>query len=143
METGLKIGEVAARAGVNVQTLRFYERRGLLEEPPRRASGYRQYPEESVQLVRFIKRAQELGFSLDEVQELLALREARKASCSQVKRAAEAKLAAIERKLEQLEAMRGALKTLVSSCSRRGSLECPILESLDRKNTGPVSKARA
>jgi len=75
MEKALRIGEVAGRAGVNVQTLRFYERRGLLPEPPRRASGYREYAPESVRRVRFIKRAQELGFTLAEVEELLRLRE--------------------------------------------------------------------
>jgi DNA-binding transcriptional MerR regulator len=71
MEKALRIGEVAGQAGVNIQTLRFYERRGLLAEPPRRSSGYRQYPLESVSRVRFIKRARELGFTLAEVEEIL------------------------------------------------------------------------
>ena len=95
MENGLRIGEVAARAGVNVQTLRFYERRGLLQEPPRRPSGYREYPPESVRLIRFVKRAQQLGFSLDEVHELLQLRMGRRAACADVKHAAEEKLDAV------------------------------------------------
>src|SRR5712692_10189560 len=95
-------GEVAARAGVNIQTLRYYERRGLLKEPPRRCSGFRKYPEEAVRIVRFIKHAQELGFTLREIDELLRLREDRDRTCAQVRRAAEAKMADIDSKLNRL-----------------------------------------
>jgi MerR family copper efflux transcriptional regulator len=131
MDSGLRIGEVAASAGVNVQTLRFYERRGLLQEPPRRASGYREYPPETVQVVRFIKRAQGLGFSLEEVSELLALRDNRRVSCSAVRAAATEKIADIDHKMERLQAMRRALTRLVKSCDRNAPGPCPILESLD------------
>lgn len=131
MVSGLRIGEVAASAGVNVQTLRFYERRGLLQEPPRRASGYREYPPEAVQWVRFIKRAQGLGFSLEEVAELLALRDNRRVSCSAVRAAATEKIADIDHKLKRLQAMRRALTRLVKSCDRNAPGPCPILESLD------------
>src|SRR5688572_18532626 len=88
----LRTGELAARAGVNVQTLRYYERRGLLKEPRRRSSGYRAYPAEAVKLIRFVKQAQELGFTLSEIENLLRLRADQKASCSEVRARAESKL---------------------------------------------------
>lgn len=128
----LRTGEVAARAGVNVQTLRYYERRGLLEEPERRASGYREYSPDAVQLIRFIKRAQELGFTLAEVEALLRLRSDQETACSEVRTAAEAKIEDIEQKIRDLRAMKRALGTLVASCATEGSpRHCPILEALD------------
>lgn len=130
----LRTGEVAARAGVNVQTLRYYERRGLLKEPSRRASGYREYPTDSVRLIRFIKRAQELGFTLTEIEELLRMRSDQTASCSEVRTAAQTKIDDIETKAKSLRAMKRALAILVSSCrSERSVRECPILEALDQK----------
>jgi Hg(II)-responsive transcriptional regulator len=129
----LRTGEVAARAGVNVQTLRYYERRGLLHEPERRRSGYREYPAETVRVIRFIKRAQELGFTLTEVEDLLRLREDEGASCAEVQTAAEMKIGDIEQKIQSLRAMRRALRALVRSCATGDLLarECPILEALD------------
>lgn len=128
----LRTGEVAAQAGVNVQTLRYYERRGLLEEPARRASGYREYSPDAVQLIRFIKRAQELGFTLAEVEDLLRLRGDQETACSEVRTAAEAKIEDIEQKVRHLRAMRRALVVLVASCATEGSpRHCPILEALD------------
>lgn len=137
----IRIGEVAARAGVNVQTLRFYERRGLLKPPARRPSGYREYSPEAVRVVRFIKRAQELGFTLAEIEELLRLRADRRASCPEVRAAGSAKIADIDQKIRGLRAMRRALQVLVDSCRRDGSTrECPILEALD---DGPRTRPRA
>lgn len=131
----LRIGEVAARAGVNIQTVRYYERRGLLKDPPRRPSGYREYPGEAVRLIRFVKRAQELGFTLAEVEELLRLHDHRVGRCADVRAAALAKMEDIDRKLNNLQAMKRALAVLVASCSRDGSSrECPILEALDDAN---------
>jgi Hg(II)-responsive transcriptional regulator len=128
----MKIGEVAAAAGVHVETLRYYERRGLLAEPKRTRAGYREYPGEAVARLRFIKRAQELGFTLAEIEELLALREARAGSCAEVRAAAGAKIEGIDRKLRALAAMRAALGELVETCDREGSARrCPLLESLD------------
>jgi len=128
----LRTSEVAAQAGVNVQTLRYYERRGLLEEPERRASGYRKYTPEAVRLIRFIKRAQELGFTLNEIEDLLRLRSDQKTSCSEIRAAAQAKIENIEHKIRSLRAMKRALGVLVSSCTSDGSIrECPILEALD------------
>src|SRR5229473_978214 len=94
----LSIGQVARKAGVGVETVRYYEREGLLEEPPRRASGYRQYSEQVVTRLHFIKRAQQLGFSLKEISELLLLRVDAQTSCDEVKQRTEAKIAEVERK---------------------------------------------
>lgn len=131
---GLMSGEVAAQAKVHVETLRYYERRGLIAKPPRSRSNYRLYPEEAVRRVRFIKRAQELGFSLRDIEELLSLRTAPGAECGEVRAHAEAKIKAIDETIASLTAMKGALSKLVAACSGQGPLtECPILESLDMK----------
>lgn len=127
----LRIGAVAQGAGVNVQTLRYYERRGLLGPPDRTASGYRAYPSEAVRLVRFIKRAQDLGFTLTEIGDLIALRNAGRRR-DNVRALAEAKMREIDRKLVQLQAMRGALSSLVESCAcGEARPSCPIIEALD------------
>src|SRR2546422_483533 len=127
----LRIGELARRAGVKIDTIRFYERQGILPEPPRRESGYREYPPETVATVRFIKRAQELGFTLREARELLNLRAVPRATCGDVVKRARSKVAQIEQKIRDLQAMREALTTLMASCSGRGSVaRCPIIESL-------------
>ena len=137
---GLTIGGVAKRAGVGVETIRFYERKGLVEEPPRRESGYRQYPAEAVARIRFIRRAKDLGFSLREVHELLSLRVDRRTSSSEVRRRAEAKIADIERRLADLERMKLALVELTARCSGRDSeTECPILEALEGSSRSGVS----
>ena len=128
----LMSGELARLAGVNVETLRFYERKGLLPTPVRRPSGYRKYPPESVRLIRFIKRAQELGFSLAEIGELLALRHRSGATATEVHAQAERKLADIRRKVEDLEAIERALGKLASDCPGRGAFgDCPILRHLE------------
>jgi Hg(II)-responsive transcriptional regulator len=127
----LTIGEVATLAGVNVQTLRFYERRGLMDEPPRGVTGYREYPDDSVRRVRFIKRAQGLGFTLTEVQELLILRDDPKMPCKKVRQNARAKVDEIDEKLRRLRVMRSALKALLTSCVANRAHHCPLLEALD------------
>lgn len=126
------IGEAARQARVNIQTIRFYERRGLLPTPARTASNYRTYTENAVRRVRFIKRAQELGFTLKEVAELLALRATTGSRVADVRRRAEAKVRDIDEKVRALAAMREALTSLVCECSETGAGEvCPILEALD------------
>jgi Hg(II)-responsive transcriptional regulator len=131
-ERTLRTGEVAEAAGVNVETLRYYERRGLLKEPKRRGSGYREYPLETVQIIRFIKHAQQLGFTLDEIEELLTLRNERSRTCGEVRIAAVVKIEEIDRKIRSLHAIRNALSGLVTSCTNEASTrECPILEALD------------
>ncbi len=132
----LRTGQVAARAGVNIQTLRFYERRGLLKVPKRRPSGYREYPVDAVRRIRFIKHAQELGFTLREIEELLRLRDDQRASCSEVQASAQAKIAQMEQKIRHLRAIKRALDVLVRSCTRDGATrECPILEALDEQTS--------
>ncbi len=128
----LTIGEVAGAAEVGVETIRFYERRGLIDEPPRRASGYRQYPPEAVARIRFIRRAKELGFSLREIKELLECRVDPHATSGDVKGRAKAKIVDIDGKIESLQRMRTALQELVTACSGRGPVtECSILEAMD------------
>ena len=128
----LTIGKVARRAGVGVETLRFYEREGLIDEPPRTESGYRQYPEETVPRVRFIRRAKELGFTLKEIKELLSLRVGPRSSCGAVRKRSEAKVRDIQEKIRTLRRMEKALMKLVDACKQRSSTgECPILDALD------------
>jgi len=132
MAETLRIGELAGEAGVNVETIRYYERRRLLAEPGRRPSGYRSYGREVVGRVRFIKRAQQLGFTLTEIGELLRLRDDQTARCEDVRSAAIAKLQDIEEKIRSLRAMKRALGVLVKSCTKMAAIrECPILEALD------------
>ena len=132
MATDMTIGEVADRSNVNVQTIRYYERRGLLPTPRRSPSGYRQYSLHNVQRIRFIKRAQALGFSLDDISELLALRVAPSTNCEEVVHHAEVKLRDIEERIEALQQMSRSLKSLVGACrDRRTTSDCPILESLE------------
>jgi len=125
------ISEAATQAGVNAQTIRYYERRGLLPRPPRGTSGYRELPADTVRLIRFIKRAQDLGFSLDEVAELLLLRGDKARSRTRVRSVAERRLRQVESKIEELTAMRDALRLLVHRCQAGHTLECPIIEALD------------
>lgn len=128
----LTIGQLAQQAGVTVETIRYYERRQLIPEPPRLTSGYRQYAAGDVLRLRFIKRAQELGFSLAEIADLLALRIKSDTVCSEVQRQAEAKIEAIETKIEQLQRMKRVLSDLVRAChDNQLTNECPILTALD------------
>src|SRR5215813_14958417 len=102
----MRIGAAAEQAGVNVQTLRYYERRGLLPRPPRRVSGYRDFPDDAVRVVRFIKRAQDLGFTLDEVDELLRLRRQAARDKTRIRAVAERRIAQIDQKVAELERMK-------------------------------------
>lgn len=130
----LTIGKVARLAGVGVETIRYYEREGLIEEPPRRASGYRQYTGEAVARLRFIRRAKELGFSLREIKELLELRLAPDTTCADIRRKARAKIADIDERIATLERMKKALAKLTASCRGRGpASKCPILDAMEEK----------
>jgi len=129
---GLTIGDVAKQAKVRIETLRYYEREGLVASPPRSRSNYRLYPKDTVRRVQFIKRAQELGFSLKEIKELLALRVEPAAPCADVRTRALEKITTIEEKLRALKAMKHALTQLVDECPGQGAVtDCPILESLN------------
>jgi Hg(II)-responsive transcriptional regulator len=130
MET-LTIGRIASRAGIGVETVRFYERQTLIDAPPRSAAGYRQYPENTIQRLRFIRRAKELGFSLKEIKELLVLHGDPKSTCSDIRQRAEKKLDDINGRIHDLKKMRAALELLLAGCSSDAtSAQCPILQAL-------------
>lgn len=133
----MRIGETAAEAGVNIQTLRYYERRGLLTPATRRASGYREYGAGDVQRVRFIRRAQDLGFTLQEIADLLALQAEAAQSCGAVEKRASLTLGRIDEKIEDLRRMRSALAKYVNACRDRQSIEnCPLLAALGGEEKG-------
>jgi MerR family copper efflux transcriptional regulator len=128
----LTIGAVAKAADVGVETIRFYEREGLIAAPPRRRSGYRQYPADTVRRVRFIRRAKDLGFTLKEIGELLSMRVDAEKSCAEVRTLARAKIGDIDEKLAALQRMKAALEHLAQRCRGEGpTTECPILDALD------------
>jgi MerR family copper efflux transcriptional regulator len=132
MIPAMTIGQVAKAAGVGVETIRFYERKRLIPQPKRSTTGYRTYDQQIAQRVRFIRRAQGLGFSLAEVQQLLELRLDPRRSCSEVKAEAETKIEAIDSKITELRRMRKALHALAGSCSGEGPTSaCPILDAID------------
>ncbi len=129
----LTIGTLAKKAQINIETIRYYERRGLISRPPRPLSGYRQYPDETVKRIDFIKRAKELGFSLKETGDLLSLRVDPTTSCSDIKIRAETKIEHIEEKINTLQKMKNALVDVSRACSGSGPIsECPILEALEK-----------
>lgn len=132
----LTISQLAKQAGVNVETVRYYERRGLLPAPRRGASGYRYYSQDDIAYLRFIRRAQTLGFSLKEIAELLALRVDPETTCEDVRKQAERKMVDVEAKIHTLERIKGALQQLIAACSGQGPTSaCPILEAL---NSQPI-----
>lgn len=129
----LTIGVLAQQTGVSLEAIRFYERRSLIPNPPRTKSGYRAYPPETAKRLRFIKRAQELGFSLKEVKELLALRASPTAKGSDVRKRTSAKIQEIEAKIRTLAGMKDALVKLAQTCPGGccPASECPILEGFE------------
>jgi MerR family mercuric resistance operon transcriptional regulator len=130
----LSIGQLSKKANVNIETIRYYERRALIPKPYRKESGYREYSEETVKRIQFIKHAKELGFSLKEINELLSLKLDPKTPCSKVKNRAEVKISDIEEKVKTLQRMKKALVKLTRACSGKGPvIECPILEALERR----------
>jgi len=132
MKKYLTIGRLASALGVNVQTVRYYERRGLLLPRERDNSGYRRYDEESVRRLRFIVRAKALGFTLLEIKDLLNLRVQGSASCERVRVRASEKLMVVEEKVRALISLQEVLQGLVDSCDKRSATEeCPILRVLD------------
>ncbi len=128
----LSISQVATAADVNVQTIRYYERRGLFPTPRRTPAGYRQYTDDAVTRLRFIKHAQELGFSLHEIEELLALRVRHGAACDAVERKTRGKIDLVQHRIRDLQRMKRTLERLAAACmARRPTDDCPILEVLE------------
>jgi MerR family copper efflux transcriptional regulator len=131
MAQSLTISRLAKATGVGIDTVRYYERNGLLPEPPRRASGYRAYRDEDVQRLRFIRRAKQLGFSLEEIRGLLELSVQNEQGVPGVHATAAARLAELDARIEELERVRNGLRQLVDACPGHGTPhECPILKAL-------------
>ena len=129
------IGQLAEAVGVGVETIRFYERKKMIDRPRRPASGFRQYADEVPRRIRFIRHAQQLGFSLREIHELLALRVDPRTSCAEVKQKAVAKISEVEQKLASLTRIREALVRITQSCAGEGPTSaCPILDALDESS---------
>jgi MerR family transcriptional regulator, mercuric resistance operon regulatory protein len=128
-EAKFTIGHIARTAGVNIETVRYYQRRGLLSLPPKRARGFRYYTPATASRVRFIKRAQALGMSLKEVQRLMKLDA--KGACTENRSLAVAKLALVEKKLLDLAKLRDVLRGLVAACDQPHGASCPIIEQLE------------
>jgi MerR family mercuric resistance operon transcriptional regulator len=143
MTQTMTIGKLAKEAGIGVETIRFYEREGLLPRPARNGgSGYRQYPPENIQRINFIRQAKDLGFSLKEIGELLSLRATTKAKCGSVKKKAEMKIADVEKKIVDLTSIKSALEALIAKCdAEKPTSECPILDAID-KNGGSLESNR-
>jgi MerR family transcriptional regulator, copper efflux regulator len=134
--TAMKIGEIAKRSGIGIETIRYYERERLLLEPERRPSGYRQYDESTVERLEYIRRAKELGFTLAEIRELLELSFAAHAGCDHIRQRAEAKVTDIEGKIRNLQQMKRSLGKIVECCRGKNSTEeCPLVHKTKRKTT--------
>jgi len=130
----MTIGKLAKRAGVGVETIRFYERKGMIPEPPRRESGYREYDEETVDRVRFIRGAKELGFTLREIDGLLSIRVDPDGPCQEVNRRIDTKILDIDDRIQKLDRMRATLVRLRARCRGEGPVsECPILDALEER----------
>lgn len=128
----MKIGEVAKLSEVGIETIRYYERQGLLAEPKRRPSGYRQYDESVVSRLQFIRRAKELGFTLAEIKELVGLWYDTETRCEHVRERAERKVEDIEAKIRSLQKMKRSLKQLITGCQANDSIgDCPLMEGID------------
>lgn len=133
-EKSFTIGKVARVTGVGIETIRFYEREGLIPVPPRRNSGYRQYPPATIDRVHFIKKAKGLGFTLAEIKGLLSLRVGSKTTCADVRRKAVQKIKEVDAKITDLKRIKQALNRLTNQCRGKAQTgECPILENLESK----------
>lgn len=138
----LNIGDIARQGGVSVETLRYYEQQGLIETPDRDANGYRKYAPEVVRHIQFIKRAQDVGFTLRDIGDLLSLKADPGASCSDVRDRALGKLSEIEEKIDVLSRMRDVLSTWTNACPSTGPVSaCPILDALEARK-GPANADR-
>lgn len=135
--TSMRIGEVSQRSGVGIETIRYYEKEGLLAEPDRRPSGYRQYDPSVVSRLLFIRHAKELGFTLSEIRELLDLWFDTETTCEHVRRRAEQKLADIDDKIRTLQKMKRSLKKVIDQCEHGESMqECPLWRDFDSPRRG-------
>jgi MerR family mercuric resistance operon transcriptional regulator len=136
----ISIGTISKSSGISVEAIRYYEREGLLEKAKRSESGYRQYHPDVLRRLAFIRRAQDLGFSLEEIRELLRLRTSTKSSCRSVRAKAEEKISIVEKKIAELQLIKQALEVLASTCTNGDAptSTCPILDALDPENEEPL-----
>ena len=141
---GETIGKAARKAGVGVETIRFYERKGLIEQPPRPSmGGYRVYPAETIERIRFIRDGQVLGFSLREIDELLSLRADPSSDCGDVRARAQSKLGEVNDKIGQLERIRAGLEQVIAACPGKGALRaCSIMEAIEGSGAADVATER-
>jgi len=141
MNAWMNIGEAAKASGVSAKMIRHYESVGLFPEAARSESGYRQYTDKEVHTLRFIRQSRELGFSVEQIRELLGLWQNRKRSSRQVKALAQAHIEELDQKLQELQAMRASLAHLVHCCQGDDRPDCPIIETLARENDGGFTEA--
>jgi len=128
------IGQIAKKSGISVDTIRYYEKEGLLEKPQRKDSGYRQYNDDVIERLSFIRQAKSLGFTLTQINELLSLEVKKGTTSKDIKNIAQSKLKDIEEKIKMLKKMQKILKELVTQCSGKGPVEqCPILNAIKNK----------
>lgn len=133
-EKFLTIGKVARATGMGAETIRFYEREGLIPKPPRRPSGYREYPPNTMDRIHFITRAKELGFTLREIKEFLSLRVDAHKTCADVRKKAQVKIEEVKKRIHELSSIQNAIKILIKQCTGKGpTSECPILENLQTR----------
>lgn len=138
MPTQMTLGQLARACGLGRETIRYYERRGLVQRPPRSPAGYRQYDGSAARRVRFIRQAQSVGFSLEEIADLLAMRVVRENQCAEVKARFQRKVADIDARIATLQRMRRAVLDLAASCVGAGPIpDCPILRALDPAGDAP------
>ena len=134
--TAMKIGEVAKRSGIGIETIRYYEREGLLLEPERRPSGYRQYDESTVERLAYIRQAKELGFTLAEIRELLELSYAA-SNCEHIRQRAEVKITDIEAKIRSLQQMKRSLGKIMERCRAKNATDdCPLVHKPSKRPAG-------
>lgn len=133
--SGLTTGDVADEAGVDYQTVLYYEREGLIDEPPRLENGYRQYPQETVRTIQFIQRANDLGFTLEETRQLLDIQDGSNADCSEVELFAREKRQDLRKRIDKLQKMESVLSDLIEECASGEYEYCPILETLTEAET--------
>ena len=143
MERTFTIGRLARSAGCRVETVRYYERRGLIIPVGRTPSGYRLYDEDSLKRLLFIRHAKDLGFTLEEIKELLRLRMDSTTACEKVRERTSAKLHSVERKIDSLLSIRRILKELLRACTERTATEdCPILRAIEDNPPESVKRGR-
>lgn len=134
--TNLTIGQIAKQVNVSNDTIRLYERQGLIEEPSRATNGYRQFPENTIHRLEFILRAKEMGFTLKEISELLSISQSSKKNCRIIKQQIDSKLEIVKNKISELKKLERALTKLVQSCEKQTLTgTCPILSVLEKKGT--------